>query len=141
MMNRELWVVFITMGALALIGLAVFVGGDRQTLVPPPEASAEGFVRQVVLQRYRQTRQYLASGSAAELSVSHLAAWRDRLDARSGHITKIDPSGVVMDDTRALAHVRVRGTRADADVSVPMRRERGLWKVDALPAIQEHPNE
>ena len=56
----------------------------------------------------------------------------------SGHITKIDPSGVVMDDTRALAQVRVRGTRADADVSVPMRREGGLWKVDGLPAIQEH---
>ena len=139
MMHRELSVVLITMGALAFIGLVVFVGGDRQTLVPPPEASAEGFVRQVDLERYPQTRQYLASGSAAALSARHLAAWRDRLEARSGHITQIDPSGVVMDDTRAVAHVHVRGTRADADVSVPMRRERGLWKVDALPEIQEQP--
>lgn len=139
MMHRELSVVLIVMGALALIGLAVFVGGDRQTLVPSPEASAEGFVRQVVLERYRQTRQYVAAGSAGELSATHLAAWRDRLEARSGPITQVDPSGVVMDGIRALAHVRVRGTRAAAALSVPMRRERGLWKVDALPAIQEHP--
>jgi hypothetical protein len=139
MVNRELWVVLITLGALAIIGFAVFVGGDRYTLVPSPEASAEGFVRQVVLERYPQTRQYVASGSAGELSASHLAAWRGRLEARSGHTMQIDASGVAMDDARAVAHVRVRGTRADADVTVPMRRERGLWKVDALPAIQEHP--
>jgi hypothetical protein len=141
MMRRELSVVLITMSALAVIGVVVLVGGDRHTFVPSPEASAEGFVRQVVLERYPQTRQYAASGSAAELSATHLAAWRNRLEARSGHIKQVGPSGVVMDHARALAHIRVRGTRADTDVSVPMRREHGLWKVEALPAIQEHPNE
>ena len=38
--------------ALAIVAVCVFAAGDRQTLVPPPDAVAEAFVRQAAARRY-----------------------------------------------------------------------------------------
>ena len=127
----------ITAAVLAMIGVIVFATGDTHLLVPSPESTAEGFVRQIVTSRHRQTRQYVAADARAELAPPRLEQWGDALEARAGRIGQIDPAGASMAGDRAVAQLRLHARHGEVQISVPMHREHGLWKVDGLPAFQE----
>jgi hypothetical protein len=137
MTHRITTVAAITAAVLALIGVLVFTTGDTHVLVPSPESTAEGFVREIVTSRYRQTRQYVASDARARVTPSRVKEWRTGLEARAGRVDQVDPAGASIAGDRAVAQLRLRARRGQIQVIVPMHRQHGLWKIDDLPAYQE----
>jgi hypothetical protein len=113
--------------AMAVVAAWVFGAGDRQTFVPPPDAVAEGFVRQLASRRYDRVDSYLSRShriTAAELR------WRcDPLWRYSGQVNHVDAELVARDAERARAVARVSGDVAEARFVVELTREHGLWKV------------
>ena len=136
-MIRIFAVLAVTLATLAVVAAVVFVGGDRRTLVPSPEASAEGFVRQIASARYRQTGQYVTAASRAWLSPGRLASWRADIESRIGSISRVDQTGATADRDQAVANLRLHGPSGTVAVTVPLRREQGLWKVTGTPALVE----
>lgn len=121
--------------SLALVAWAVFVLGDRTVLVPPPEAVAEGFMRQLQTRRFEQARSYLArpavrsaEGLRARLEALERAVGRIQdVRGRRGTVGSLDASAVA-DLTTA--------DRARAEVAFSLRREHGEWRIadlDGLP--------
>jgi hypothetical protein len=117
--------------ALVVIAVWVFAAGDRQTMVPPPDAVGEGFLRQLATRRYDRVGSYLSHGrqewSAAELRRQFDPLWR-----YTGTVNQVDAELVSIDGERARAVAIAHGDLADARVLVELIRERGVWKVDGF---------
>jgi hypothetical protein len=124
-------VLAIVVCALAVCGWAVW-GGDTAILVPPPEAVAEGFVRQVVAGRYEGARALLSAEAAAEVDRDRLEQLRRNLEAGAGVVVGVTarPDGVDQDHARATA--LVDGRDGLVPVWLSMSLHRGLWKIDAI---------
>jgi hypothetical protein len=75
--------------------------------------------------------------SRAWLSPGRLAAWRTDIESRIGSIGRVDQSGATADRDHAVANLRLHGPAGTVAVSVPLRREQGLWKVTGTPALVE----
>jgi hypothetical protein len=121
--------------SLALVAWAVFVLGDRTVLVPPPEAVAEGFMRQLQTRRFEQARSYLAR--PAVRSAEDLRARLEALERAVGRIQDVrGRRGTVGSlDASAVADLTT-ADRARAEVAFSLRREHGEWRIadlDGLP--------
>jgi hypothetical protein len=138
--SRSLAVVGVTAAALLLIAGVVFGLGDRATLVPPPEAVAEGLVRQLATHRYRQTTQYVAQAfrpansddAGTTLDPRWLRAWFEPIERRIGQVRKVEGQQVSIGDDTAQALVQLEGERGHASAVLSLTRERGLWLVQQL---------
>ena len=125
----------IAIAAALLIGisaLAVEQFDDRETFVPPPDAVAEGFVREVMAKRWERARTYLAeppSMSRGELEALQ-KSWRER----AGEPTEIEAETIARDDAEALAHVRMRSARGSEAVAFALRFD-DEWKIAHTPAV------
>lgn len=84
--------------------LAVEGFGDRALFVPPPDAVAEGFTREVMSGRYDRARTYLAESEA--VTNDELRAMR-----REG-VTDVEAEIVSRTDTNAVVRVRLEGEEA-----------------------------
>jgi hypothetical protein len=117
--------------AMMVIAVWVFAAGDRQTMVPPPDAVGEGFLRQLATRRYDRVGSYLPDGrqqrSAAALRRQFDSLWR-----YTGTVNQVDAELVSIDGEHARAVAIARGDLADARVLVELIRERGVWKVDGF---------
>jgi hypothetical protein len=121
--------------SLALVAWAVFVLGDRTVLVPPPEAVAEGFMRQLQTRRFEQARSYLAR--PAVRSAEDLRARLEALERAVGRIQDVrGRRGTVGSlDASSVADLTT-ADRARAEVAFSLRREHGEWRIadlDGLP--------
>ena len=116
--------------AMALTVLLLFGGSlaavellhDRELFVSPPDAAAEGFVREVMTKRYVRAKAYLAdpeSVSQAEL---------EELQSRLGEGENPEAKIVSRDDEHAVVDVKVKETV----FSVPLEWQDD-WKVSKLP--------
>jgi hypothetical protein len=98
-MKRLVWV----LGALAVLcgvcALAVKAANDRETLVPPPDAVAEGFTREVLTKRWDRANVYLVK----PVSDERLQQLQESLPDSS----EVDAEIVARNDEHALVNVRV----------------------------------
>jgi len=85
---------------LGCSALAVTVFADRALFVSPPDAVAEGFVREVVTRRWDRARAYLASPDS--MPRTKLEALRSRL----GSADNVDARIITRNDSRAIVEVR-----------------------------------
>jgi hypothetical protein len=118
--------------AMIVVAAWVFAAGDRRTLVPPPDAVAEGFLRQLTARRYdrveshvSRTRRSAPAWSAATLRRRFEPLWR-----YTGRVNQVDAELVSIEGDRARAVAGAQGDLAEARVLVELAREHGLWKVD-----------
>jgi hypothetical protein len=132
-MRRPIAVVGVTSLTLGALALAIFGLGDRATVVPAPEAVAEGLLRQLQAHRYSRTEQFLSTAAGPTWSPHRLRAWWRDLEVDIGSIDQIQGQSHVTAGTMAEAVVRVRGSRRTATVRIPMQREWGLWVVTGMP--------
>ena len=131
---RELWVLALATLFLALIGAAVLADHDRQTLVAPPEAVGEQFMRQLASHRPRQASFALSERLRAELTRKRLSAWMRDIEAKAGSIENVVGKDPVVADAEAGATVVVHGSDRDVALRLGFVRERGgVWRVDRLP--------
>ena len=121
--------------ALAIIAVCVFAAGDRQTLVPPPDAVAEAFVRQAAARRYDRVHA-LQSWVRRELGIDEIlfsaADLRRHLDPLwrfTGTVNQVDAELVSIDGDLARAVATAYGDLTEARFLFDMLREDGLWKV------------
>ena len=112
----------VIMATALLIGmsaLAVERFDDRETFVSPPDAVAEGFVREVVTRRWDRARTYLADpDSMSETEVAALL----------GDPTEIDAALISRTDARALVNVRLKSARDTRVVGFRLVFDRE-WKI------------
>ncbi len=121
--------------ALAIIAVCVFAAGDRQTLVPPPDAVAEAFVRQATARRYDRVHA-LQSWHRREpglddvlLSAAVLRQYLEPLWRFTGTVNHVDAELVSIDGDQARAVATAYGDLTEARFLFDMVREDGLWKV------------
>jgi hypothetical protein len=114
--------------ALAVIAVCVFAAGDRQTLVPPPDAVAEAFVRQAAARRYDRVHA-LQSSRRQELSAAVLRQYLDPLWRFTGTVNQVDAELVSIEGDHARAVATAYGDLTEARFVFDMVREDGLWKV------------
>lgn len=118
--------------AIVLIAFALVLGGtalavdvfhDRELTVPPPDAVAEGFVREVITGRYSRAKEYLAEPESR--SEDDLRS----LDEQLGDASEIEAELVSRDDEKALVTVRVSSKDASETLSYGLVFE-GEWKIE-----------
>lgn len=111
--------------ALALLTgaslLAVETFDDRALFVPPPDAVAEAFTREVLTRRYDRANSYLATPVQRE----ELEQLRQRL----GESENVESEIVEQDRARASARITLKSAR----FVLSLVWEKGEWKVAALP--------
>jgi hypothetical protein len=124
---KELVAVVLT--AALLIGataLAVEQFDDRETFVPPPDAVAEGFARELVTKRWARARTYLAEPDS--MSDAQLAALQQSWEERVGEPTQIEAEMISRDDEHALATVRLQSAQGSEAVALALVFDRE-WKI------------
>ena len=93
--------------------LAVERFDDRELLVPPPDAVAEGFVREVITGRYSRAKADLAEPES--MTADELRTLHEQIEAAIGEPSEVEAEVVSRDDDRALVTVRLSSKeRSDA---------------------------
>lgn len=114
-----------------LLAVALLVGAtwlsteqlhDRELMVSPPDAVAEGFVRAVMEKRFEPAGSYMKE--EADLEPLY-----ERLHARLGEASAIDAELVSRTDEEALVNVRLESAQATEVLALPLVWENGAWKV------------
>ena len=118
--------------ALGVCAAAVFGLGDGATMVSPPEAVAEDFLRAVWMRRYPQAARYLDGDARVRLGPDALVAARARLEEATGGIRDVAGEESRISGEGAEGIAAVRGARATARVTLRMRREKGEWRVSEV---------
>lgn len=120
---RFLAVVALT--ALLIGGTALAVArGDRHLFVPPPDAVAEGYVRELVAKRWARAQEYREEPAPE----SELEALQQRIEAAVGEPTKIEAETAGEDDEEALVTVRLSSAKGSEALHFALRFSEG-WKV------------
>jgi hypothetical protein len=117
--------------AMLVIAVCVFAGGDRRTLVPPPDAIGEAFLRQLATRRYDRVEPYL-SRARQEWSAAVFRRQFEPLWRYSGPVNQVDAELVSIAGDRARAIASAHGELGDVRVLIELTREAGLWKVDGF---------
>jgi hypothetical protein len=127
-MNALLLVAAVTAGALALVAGSIVAGHDTSTLVSPPEAVVEQFVRKLAAARYDVARAHLADDSPPARERIREAS--DTLRARAGAINRVEGKPGVIDGDRARATAVISTERAgDLVMHFTLARRAGSWRI------------
>jgi hypothetical protein len=96
--------------------LAVDVLGDRETMVPPPDAVAEAFTREAMCKRWDRAAEYLREPET----------WtREELEEMQREL--VEAETVARNETRAVVTVRVPSRAAVRNFALTFD---GDWKID-----------
>jgi hypothetical protein len=131
---RSVIILLAVIAAGLCVTAAAVAGGDRQTLVPPPDAVAEGFARAVTERRYEVATRYLSQRLQEGVGGDRLRSWFEPVRRRLGETNLIEGELESMDDARASARALVDSEYGTALLQLRMVRESGLWTIDELPA-------
>ena len=107
---------------IGMSALAIERFDDRELFVSPPDAVAEGFVREVVTKRWDRARTYLLDPEA--MSNTDIEA----LQKAWGNPSTVESEIVSRTDERASVNVTLKSERG-AEVVVFTLRFEGEWKI------------
>lgn len=133
-MKPLILVAAIAAAALGGIGAAVFGAGDRSVLVPPPEAVAEGFTRELVEHRYDLALRYLSRDLRRRTSAATLGDRFDPVWQRLGKHNQVDAELQWMQGSTSAARAFVAAQAGHGVLQFRLVREHGLWRIAELPA-------
>ena len=127
-MKALLLVAAVTAGAFALVAGSVVAGRDTSTLVSPPDAVVEQFVRKLATGRYDVARAHLTDDSPTMRE--RIRRTSDALRARAGAINQVEGKPGVIDGDRAEATTVVTTERA-GEITIPFTlvRRNGSWRI------------
>jgi hypothetical protein len=119
----------VTAGALALVAVSVVAGRDAATLVSPPDAVVEQFVRKLATARYGVALSHLDDGSPAMRE--RVRKTSEVLRARAGAIDQVEGKPGTIDGDNATATAVISTERA-GDITMEFRliRHAGSWRID-----------
>jgi hypothetical protein len=117
---------------IGICAVAVDLFNDRGLFVSPPDAVAEGFVREVVTKRWDRARPYLAEPES--MSNAQLEALQQSWEQRVGNPSTIEAKTISRDDEQALANVQMQSERGSEAVAFALRFE-NEWKIVHTPGV------
>jgi hypothetical protein len=127
-----------TILAIIAAGLGIIAagiaGGDRGTLVPPPDAVAEAFVRELAAGRYDLATNHLSDALRTSTSSKELLLWFDPVRRRLGAANGVDAAIDWMQQRAAAAQASIDAEHGTAVLPLRLAWEHGLWAIDELPA-------
>lgn len=124
-------IVSVTIAVAVMFGvcaLAVDRFDDRETFIPPPDAVAEGFAREVVTKRWDRAREYLADPQS--MSNAEIAALQKSWEQRVGDPSVIEAETISHDDAHASVNVRMKSAKGSEAVAFALTFD-GEWKIVA----------
>jgi hypothetical protein len=119
---------------LAIVGVALHVGHDRATLVPPPESVVENFVRGLAAGRYEPARQRLAEDLKVTVHESDLRAVEQCLIPEHAPVAQVEGRRGFHDRENAQSVATLTfldGSKRD--VVFGLRWDQGKWGIARLP--------
>lgn len=124
--------------ALALVAAAVFGLGDTRTLVPPPEAVVENFVRELETERYDRATSYLSRELQQGVGSGQLREWTTKLMERTGEVLDVRGEPGWQTAVNAEAYARLKTEReGEPALRFTLTREEGVWKVNGLTSLKD----
>jgi hypothetical protein len=114
---------------LLMIAGAIFGLGDSSVFVPPPESVAEGFVRQVVAERYSEALPYLSAALAERTTEESLKQLKKDLESRSGTIFNVQGEPGAIEENRAEASARLQVQDGEFALRFDLVRQEGVWSI------------
>jgi hypothetical protein len=127
-MKDLLVVAAVVAGALGIVALSVVAGRDTDTLVSPPEAVVEQFVRKLADARYDVALAHLDDRSPAMRD--RIRTTSDALRVRAGAIGQVEGKRGVIDGDRATATAVVTSERAGTiTMEFSLIRRAGSWRI------------
>jgi hypothetical protein len=127
-----------TILAIMAAGLGIIAagiaGGDRGTLVPPPDAVAEAFARELAAGRYDLARSHLSDALKASTSSTALRLWFEPVRRRLGAANRVDAEIDWMQERTAAAQASLDAEHGTAVLPLRLVWEHGLWGIDDLPS-------
>ena len=130
-MTRLLAALGVTLAAIAIAAVAVAVG-DRRTLVPPPDAVAEEFGRQLVTGRARQALPILSETLRSAVAPEALDACGKRIEAELGGVGNVSGELHDLSGERARASAVFDGQRGSRRVRFGFAWDDGRWLIHEL---------
>src|SRR5687768_11829776 len=132
------------LGLIVTIGscLMVVVGAvgalhDTGLFVRPPEAVAEGFVRQLVAGRYERAQDYLDGAMKAELDENDLRHFALFLKMRSGDIVDVHGLPRWVNGRKAEASAVMKtAVSGEWSLTLKMIRRQGEWSIAGFGSIE-----
>jgi hypothetical protein len=114
--------------ALGVTALFVFVGNDATLMVPPPEAVAEQFTRELAAGRYDRALPQVDRMSSITLATVRVAG--ENLKAQSGEINQVEGEPGTIAGAHATAKALLTTDRGGR-VRLQFRfvRRSGMWKI------------
>lgn len=124
--------------ALGLSAAAVHGWHDRTTLVPPPAAVVEEFLRALAAGRYEAAREKLADDLRHEFDENRLRMLTEGLQDRHGAIRHVEGQDrSIGTDTAVAAGELTFASGEKSEVQFRLDRHHGLWQISDLSTL--HP--
>ncbi len=108
-------------------GVAAGSFGDRSLFVPPPDAVAEAFVREVQTERFSRAQSYLADHSS--LSEEDLRRLAQTIEEHLGNVGAVEAATRAQTREQATAAVTLHSARGEKTVAFDLRWENGAWRI------------
>ena len=108
--------------------------GDRQTLVPAPEARVEAFLRELQTHRSQLAVKYLSDDLRQSAAATALQQAFNVLEASIGDVENVDAETLTLDRQSATARgklVTIKGGPTTLDFG--LKWQRGEWAIAVLP--------
>jgi hypothetical protein len=114
--------------ALGFVFVVLVTGGDRTVLVPPPEAVAEQFTRQIATKRYDRASHYVDKASGITEINIRLAG--EALHATAGAVDAVEGEPGRINGDRATASAVLMTAKAGrVRYMFQLARVQQLWKI------------
>jgi hypothetical protein len=114
--------------AFAVVAVAVTYGRDTTIFVPPPEAVAEQFTRDVSAKRYDRALKYVASDSG--ITYVNVRLGGEELQRHAGAVASVEGEPGSIDGDRATGSAVLITERAGRmRYKFRFARRQGVWKI------------
>jgi hypothetical protein len=129
--KAPLAVAVIVLAALSVAALAVVALEDSATLVPPPEAVVEGYLRALTRRRYEQALSYVAA-ERRDAAAGEIRLHQRAIERAIGKVDDVRGEAGARRGARAGASARLRGRRGEARLRFDLVRRHGEWRLTSL---------
>jgi hypothetical protein len=106
--------------------------GDADWLAAPPEAVAEGFLRQLLTRRFERARPYLVERLRETHDARALSAIGKTLEDRVGRARQVETRRATAGKGTVDVEADVRGSMGQVTCAARLAHERGEWRVGSL---------
>lgn len=111
---------------IGMSALAIERFDDRELFVSPPDAVAEGFVREVVTKRWDRARTYLLDPEA--MSNADVEALQKAWERRIGYPSEVEAEIVTRTDERASVNVTLKSANGTMAIALALVFD-GEWRI------------